>query len=61
MNNQVVVKEENFVAGLVGAFLFSLAGGIVWYLLYQIGFIASISGIIGVVCAVKGYAVFGKK
>ncbi len=62
MNNQAnTVKEENFIAGLVGAFLFSLVGGIVWYGLYQIGFIAAISGIIGVVCAIKGYAVFGKK
>jgi hypothetical protein len=61
MNNQTAVKEENFVAGLVGAFLFSLVGGIIWYLLYQIGFISAISGVVGVVCAIKGYALFGKK
>ena len=54
-------REENILAGIVGAFLFSLVGGIVWYLLYQIGFIAAISGVVGVVCAIKGYSVFGKR
>ncbi len=54
-------KEENILAGIVGAFLFSLAGGIIWFLLYQIGFLAAISGVIGVICAIKGYAVFGKR
>ncbi len=54
-------KEENVLAGVVGAFLFSLAGGIVWFVLYQIGILAAISGIVGVVCAIKGYAIFGKR
>ena len=53
--------EENVLAGMVGAFLFSLAGGILWYVLYQIGFIASISAIIGVIAAIKGYSFFSKK
>ena len=57
----VELKEENVLAGIVGAFLFSLVGGIVWFVLYQIGFLAAISGIVGVVCAIKGYAVFGKR
>ena len=57
----IAPKEENVLAGIVGALLFSLAGGIVWFLLYQIGFLAAISGIIGVVCAIKGYAIFGKR
>lgn len=56
-----VPVKENFIAGLVGAFLFSLAGGAVWYLLYQVGFIAGISGIIGVVCAILGYRIFARK
>ena len=54
-------KEENILAGIVGAFLFSLVGGIIWFVLYQVGFLAAISGIIGVVCAIKGYAIFGKR
>lgn len=57
----LVPQEENVLAGIVGAFLFSLVGGIIWFVLYQIGFIAAISGIIGVVCAIKGYTVFGKR
>ena len=57
----IAPKQENVLAGIVGALLFSLAGGIVWFLLYQIGFLAAISGIIGVVCAIKGYAIFGKR
>ena len=56
----VAPKEENILAGIVGAFLFSLAGGIIWFVLYQIGFLAAISGTIGVVCAIKGYSIFGK-
>lgn len=54
-------RKERLFAGILGAFLFSLAGGIVWFVLYQIGFLAAISGIIGVVCAIKGYAIFGKR
>ncbi len=54
-------QEENVLAGVVGAFLFSLAGGALWFVLYQLGFLAGISGIIGVICAIKGYEVFAKK
>ena len=46
--------------GIIGAFLFSLVGGILWFVLYQIGYVASISGLIGVICAVKGYTFFAK-
>lgn len=53
--------QENVLAGVVGAFLFALAGGIVWFLLYLLGFLAAISGIIGVVCAIKGYEIFAHK
>ncbi|MCI5512677.1 MAG: hypothetical protein MR471_00975 [Clostridia bacterium] len=41
--------QENVFAGAVGAFLFALAGGIVWFILYLLGFLAAISGIVGVV------------
>lgn len=53
--------EERYLPGLIGAFIFSLVGGAVWYLLYQFGYLAGLSGVIGVLCAVKGYKVFGKK
>ena len=59
MNNEKI--RENVVAGIVGAFLFSLAGGILWFLLYLMGFVAGKSGLVGAVCAVKGYSVFSKK
>ena len=45
--------QENVFAGAVGAFLFALAGGIVWFILYLLGFLAAISGIVGVVCAIN--------
>ena len=54
-------QEENVLFGIVGAFLFSLVGGGLYYLLYQIGYIAAISGLIGVICAIKGYSFFSKK
>ena len=59
-NRQDEIKE-NVIAGIVGAFLFALAGGAVWFGLYMVGFIASISGLIGAVCAIKGYSIFAKK
>ncbi len=58
---QIEEKEENLWAGIAGAFLFSLAGAAVWILLSMIGFIAAISGAIGVICAIQGYRIFGKK
>ena len=54
MNNKPTTANENVLAGVVGAFLFSLVGGILWFVLYQIGYVASVSGLVGVVCAVKG-------
>lgn len=62
-NNADITSEviENRIAGAVGAFLFALAGGIVYFLLWQVGYLAAVSGIIAVVCAFKGYTVFAKK
>ncbi len=59
-------KEEDFVKenvlfGIIGAFLFSLAGGIIYVLLSMVGFVAALSGLVGVVCAIKGYEIFSKK
>ncbi len=56
-----ISTHENVFAGIVGAFLFSLVGGLVWFLLYLVGFFAGISGMIGVILAIKGYALFAKK
>lgn len=61
MNETTMQPKENVVAGVIGALLFSLAGGVLWFLLYQVGFLAGISGAVGVVCAIKGYEIFAKK
>ncbi len=53
-------RRENVFTGIIGAFLFSLVGGVLWYVLYQIGYLAGISAIVGVVCAIKGYSFFAK-
>ncbi|MBQ8861513.1 MAG: hypothetical protein IJ021_02090 [Clostridia bacterium] len=59
-NSTFVQEQENVLAGVVGAFLFSLVGGILWFVLYQIGYLAAVSGLVGVICAVKGYTFFAK-
>ncbi len=66
MNNPIIenkdeLVQENVLAGIVGAFLFALAGGVLWFVLYLVGFLASISGLVAAVCAIKGYSVFAKK
>lgn len=60
MNTNPALEKENTLAGIVGAFLFSLVGGILWFVLYQIGYLAAISGLIGIICAAKGYTFFAK-
>ena len=49
---------ENTVAGIVGALLFSIGGGLVAFLLSRVGFVAAISGLITMVLAVFGYNLF---
>lgn len=60
-NPEIKTAEENVAAGVVGAFLFALAGGVIYFLLHLIGFVASLSGFIGIICAIKGYSFFAKK
>ena len=45
-------KEKVFV-GALGAFLFALGGGVMWFLLDQVGFLAGISGVVAVIAAVR--------
>lgn len=59
--NQNEMQHENIIAGIVGALLFSLAGGVIYFALYEFGFICSIAGLVGVVLAIKGYSLFAKK
>lgn len=53
-------KNGNILAGVVGAFLFALIGGAAYFLIYQLGFIAGISGLIIFVLATFGYGLFSK-
>lgn len=57
-----VGRKENVVAGIVGAFLFALLGGVLYFLIYQLGYIAGLCGLVTVVLAIFGYQLFsGKK
>ena len=51
-------KQENVIAGVVGAFLLALAGGILYFVIYQFGYIAGICGLVTVVLANFGYQKF---
>ena len=53
--------REKAFQGILGAFLFGLAGGALWVLLWQIGFIAPVAGLITAILAVNGYVFFGRK
>ena len=50
---------SNVLAGLVGAFLGSLVGVVLWLVVYKLGYIAGISGAVMVICAMMGYNKFG--
>ena len=52
--------SSNLIPGLVGAFLGSLIGAVLWVVIYKVGFIAGIAGAVTIVCAMKGYEMFGK-
>ncbi len=58
---QIQEKIEIVVAGLVGALLGALLGGGSIILLDQIGYVASISGLILAVCTLKGYELLAGK
>lgn len=53
-------ENENMIAGIVGAFLFSLIGALLWFAFYQLNIIASLCGLVTVVCAMYGYRLFAK-
>ncbi len=53
--------EDNAALGALGAFLFALVGGVIYYVFYTIGFLSWISGCVAVICAIKGYTVFTRK
>lgn len=54
-------KKENVIAGVVGALVGALIGGASIILISQLGYIASISGLVLAVCTLKGYELLGGK
>lgn len=53
--------KENVALGIVGALLFSLAGALCYFILSRIGYIATISALVGAYCACFGYGLFARK
>lgn len=51
--------RSNLPMGLLGAFLGSLIGVAAWVLVYQLGYIAGIIGLLLLICALKGYEKLG--
>lgn len=52
-------QKSKFVPGLIGAILGSLIGVICWAVVFKLGYIAAISGIVMVICSAKGYELLG--
>lgn len=52
--------KENVITGIIGALIGAIIGGAVIILLSRIGLVASISGWILAICAIKGYQLLGK-
>lgn len=55
---QMEQPHENVIAGFVGAFLFALIGGALYFIVYRFGYIAGICGLVTVVLAMFGYGLF---
>jgi len=57
---EIPEKQENVFTGLIGALIGAAIGGASIVLLGQLGYVASISGLILAFCALKGYELLGK-
>ena len=51
-------RPENVFAGIIGAFLLSLLGGALYFIIYRFGYIAGICGLVTVILADWGYRKF---
>lgn len=56
----ILSNKSNLIPGIVGALLGSLIGCAVYFLIWQLGYIAAVAGLITAVCTFKGYEMFGK-
>lgn len=59
MEEQRKKRQENLAAGVVGAFLGTLLGVVCTVVIGQLGYVASVSGLIMAVGALKGYELLG--
>lgn len=55
----ILAKKSKLVPGIVGALLGSLIGCAVYFLIWQIGYIAAVAGLVTALCAFKGYEMLG--
>lgn len=53
-------EKEKVLLGILGAFLFSLAGGVIYVILYQFGILAAVCGWLAFTFASVGYKLFSK-
>lgn len=56
---EILLHKSKLIPGIVGALLGSLIGCVVYFLIWQLGFIASAAGLVTAVCAFKGYEMLG--
>ncbi len=56
-SNPAPINNGNIPLGILGAILFSLAGVLAYCLLYQVGIIAGVAGVVIYLLAYKGYGV----
>lgn len=54
-------KKENVFTGIIGAMLGAVLGGGCIILLSQLGYVASVSGLVLAFCTLKGYELLGRK
>lgn len=55
----ILSQKSKFIPGIVGAFLGAMIGCIVYFFIWQLGYIAAIAGLITAICAFKGYEMLG--
>ena len=56
-----VQVKSNWILGLIGAILGSLIGVALWVVINRLGYVAAISGLVMVFCALKGFGMLGGK
>ena len=61
INNQenITAKKSRFIPGLIGSIVGAFIGGVIWVLIYNLGYIAGIAGAAIVICALKGFEILG--